>query len=44
MLEENMDEADLTNANKLFDEFQQQMDKIFEDADLRPTNLKNEFS
>ncbi|WP_101844048.1 hypothetical protein [Halobacillus sp. Marseille-P3879] len=43
-LEGSVEDADLSKANESFEEFQEEMDRIFEDAGLAPTNLKNEFS
>ncbi|MFC7060405.1 hypothetical protein [Halobacillus seohaensis] len=43
-LDESLTEADLTEADKKFEEFQDQVSTIYEEADLLSTNLKSEFS
>ncbi|MCP3030738.1 hypothetical protein LF817_05230 [Halobacillus sp. A1] len=43
-LDESLTDADLTSANEEFEKFQETINGIYEDADLNPTNLKNEFS
>ncbi|SEA24220.1 hypothetical protein SAMN05421743_103278 [Thalassobacillus cyri] len=43
-LESSPKKADLSEAQNHFDQFQEKLDKIYEDAGLIPTNMSAELS